>query len=267
MLANERRNRLLELVRRQGFASLPQLAAELGVSESTVRRDLDQLEESGAAQRIHGGVCYTGPSPKLTHFDQIQSRNWEKKRQIAQRAAELIEEGDTILLDGGSTTYELARLLTGRPLQVVTNSLPVANLFSSRPEAELIMVGGYLHSTSGVMVGEYAEAMLRNLKVRTAVISAAGVTETGLYNSNHMIASTQRAMIEAAEEVLLVADSTKFGRQSIAKVCDLTEIDHVVVDKHLETQWRDAIQAAAVGLTLAEDMPEDASTESTNHPS
>ena len=266
-MVSDRRRQLLEIVQRQGFASLPDLADRLQVSESTVRRDLTHLEQDGLARRTHGGAFYSGPSPHLSHFRNRQTAEWGKKRAIATAAELLIADSDALLLDGGSTTYELARLLTGRPLQVVTNSLPVANLFSSRPEAELIMVGGYLHSTSGVMVGEYAEAMLRNLKVRTAVISAAGVTETGLYNSNHMIASTQRAMIEAAEEVLLVADSTKFGRQSIAKVCDLTEIDHVVVDKHLETQWRDAIQAAAVGLTLAEDMPEDASTESTNHPS
>ena len=111
----------------EGVCVAPDLATQLQVSESTIRRDLDYLEESGSAQRTHGGVFYTGPSPKLMHFDQRQESHWEKKRQIGEAAGKLIEDGDTMLLDGGSTTYELARVLVGRPLQVVTNSLPVAN--------------------------------------------------------------------------------------------------------------------------------------------
>ena len=150
---DDRRTRLLELIRQRGFASLPALAEELAVSESTVRRDLDFLEESGVAQRTHGGVFYTGPSPKLAHFDQRQSLNWDKKRQIAVAASRLIEDDDTILLDGGSTTYELAQLLVGRPLQVVTNSLPVANLFTSSDNADLVFVGGYVHAQDRRVAG------------------------------------------------------------------------------------------------------------------
>ena len=100
MHPDERRGRILELVRQKGFASLPDLAGQLEVSESTVRRDVEHLEFSGSAQRTHGGVFYTGPSPKLPHFDQRQASNWELKRLIAQRAEQLIEEGDTVLLDG-----------------------------------------------------------------------------------------------------------------------------------------------------------------------
>lgn len=264
-MVSDRRKQLLEIVQRQGFASLPDLAERLQVSESTVRRDLTHLEQDGLARRTHGGAFYSGPSPHLSHFRNRQTAEWGKKRAIARAAEAMISDSVALLLDGGSTTYELARLLTGRPLQVVTNSLPVANLFSSRPEAELIMVGGYLQSTSGVMVGEYADAMLKNLKVGTAVISAAGVSETGLYNSNHMIASTQRAMIAAAEEVVLVADSTKFGRQSIAKVCDLTDIDHIVVDSHLDAKWSECVRAASLKLTLAADLPEEVNSSTTDH--
>lgn len=252
MLASERRNRLLELVRRQGFASLPQLASELGVSESTVRRDLDQLEESGVAQRIHGGVCYSGPSPKLTHFDQIQSRNWEKKRQIAQQAAGLIEEGDTILLGGGSTTYELAQLLVGRTLQVVTNSLPVANLFVHSDSVDLVFVGGYVHSKTGVSLGPYAIDMLRQLTGRRAVLSVGGVHGNGLFNSNLLLVETERAMIEAADEVLVLADSTKFGHSSLARLCDLDQIDAMVVDDCLEESWKVALQQANVQVHVAQ---------------
>ena len=196
MFAEERRSRLLEMVRVRGFASLPDLANELQVSESTIRRDLDFLEETGSAQRTHGGVFYTGPSPKIQHFDQRQKAQWEKKRLIAEAAGRLIEDGDTVLLDGGSTTYELARVLVGRPLQVVTNSLPVANLFTSSDSADLVLIGGYVHARTGVSLGPYANQMLADLNVRRAVLSVAGITDGGYYNSNLLLVETERAMMQ-----------------------------------------------------------------------
>jgi DeoR family transcriptional regulator, fructose operon transcriptional repressor len=251
MLAEERRSRLLELVRLRGFASLPDLAGELQVSESTVRRDLDALEQSGEARRTHGGVLYTGPSPKVPHFDDRQAMNWEKKRQIARRASALIEDGDTVLLDGGSTTYELARELVGRTLQIVTNSLPVASLFTASDRSDLVFVGGYVHARTGVTLGPYANQMLRELNVRRAVLSVAGINERGYYNSNLLLVETERAMMQAADEVLVVADSTKFGRSSLAHLCDLGQVGHLVVDAEISAAWQKRIREAGVNLVLA----------------
>jgi DeoR/GlpR family transcriptional regulator of sugar metabolism len=253
-LPDDRRSRLLELIRQRGFASLPALAEQLAVSESTVRRDLDFLEESGVAQRTHGGVFYTGPSPKLVHFDQRQSLNWDKKRQIAVAASQLIDDNDTILLDGGSTTYELAQLLVGRPLQVVTNSLPVANLFTSSESADLVFVGGYVHAKTGVSLGPYANQMLAGLNVRRAVLSVAGINERGCYNSNLLLVETERAMMNSAEEVIVVADSTKLGHTSLAHLCNLAEIDVLVSDHEITGEWRERIAAAEVDLVVAEQL-------------
>jgi DeoR/GlpR family transcriptional regulator of sugar metabolism len=251
MLTEERRSRLLELVRLRGFASLPELAGELRVSESTIRRDLDHLEESGTARRTHGGVFYTGPSPKLPHFEQRQALQWDRKRRIAVAAAELIEDGDTVLLDGGSTTYELAQLLVGRTVQVVTNSLPVASLFTASPTSDLVLVGGYVHQRSGVCLGPYANAMLATLNVRRAVLSVAGISERGCFNSNLLLVETEQAMMQSADEVIVVADSTKFGHQSLALMCPLDEIDKLVVDNGISEDWRSRIIAAGVELVVA----------------
>jgi len=253
-VTDDRRNRLLELIRLRGFASLPALAGALEVSESTVRRDLDFLEESGVAQRTHGGVFYTGPSPKLAHFDQRQALNWDKKRQIAVAASRLIDDNDTILLDGGSTTYELAQLLVGRPLQVVTNSLPVANLFTSSENADLVFIGGYVHAKTGVSLGPYANQMLAGLNVRRAVISVAGINERGCYNSNLLLVETERAMMTSAEEVIVVADSTKFDHTSLSRLCDLNEIDLLVTDYEISAAWRERLAAANVKLIVAESV-------------
>ncbi|MEX2121063.1 MAG: DeoR/GlpR family DNA-binding transcription regulator [Pirellulales bacterium] len=251
MLAEERRNRLLELVRTKGFVALPDLAGELRVSESTVRRDLDHLEESGSAKRTHGGVFYTGTSPKLPHFEERQPGQWDKKRLIAARAAELIEDGDTLLLDGGTTTYEVARLLVGRPLQIVTNSLPVANLFASSANTDLVLVGGYVYPRTGVSLGPYANEMLSALNVRRTVLSVAGVNDRGFFNSNLLLVETEQAMMKAADEVIVVADSSKFGRQSLALLCPLEAIDNLVVDHGISQEWQSKINAAGVNLVIA----------------
>jgi DeoR/GlpR family transcriptional regulator of sugar metabolism len=251
MLVEKRRIQLLELVRRHGFAALPDLAKAMGVSESTIRRDLAHLEREGTAQRTHGGAFYTGPSPNLPHFDLRQSTHWDKKRAIAHTAAALIQDGSAVLLDGGSTTYELARLLVGRPLQIVTNSLPVASLFTAAPGADLVVVGGYVHGSSGTMQGPHAERMIRSLNVRQAVISSAGINGRGLFNSNLQTASTEQAMLDAAEEVMAVIDSTKFGHQSLAHVCALDRIHRIVSDDGLADEWQWRLSSAGVALSIA----------------
>jgi len=261
MLAQERRTRLLELVRSRRFATLPELADQLDVSESTVRRDLDQLEDQGEAQRIHGGVLYTGSSPKLPHFDANQSVQWEKKKAIAAAAVELIEDGDSILLDGGSTTYEVARLLVGRPIHVVTTSLPVANLFASDGNSDLVLVGGNICPRSGVARGPYTDRMLAMVRVQKTLFSVAGVHDEGFFNNDLLLVETERAMMQAANEVIVVADSTKFGRQSLTHLCPLQAVHHLVVDDGVPDEWRERVRAAGVDLVVAGQFAEKAHAE------
>lgn len=252
MLVEERRDRLLEMIRLGRFASLPELAERLEVSESTVRRDLDLLEKQGTARRIHGGALYTGVSPKLPHFDQQQPAEWEKKRSIAAAAAGLIDDSDTILMDGGSTTYELARLLVGRPLHVVTTSLPVANLFAADAGSDLVLIGGNICPRSGVARGPYADRMLSSVRVRKTIFSVAGISDEGFFNNDLMLVETERAMMRAAAEVIVVADSTKFGRQSLTHLCPLDAVQHLVVDDGISPEWREKVRAAGVNLVVAE---------------
>ncbi len=229
----------------RGFAALDELVRELGVSESTVRRDLDALEEQGSARRTHGGVLYAGGMPRLAEFDERQPANWAAKRAIAAKAAEAIGDGETVLLDGGTTTYEVARLLVGRPLQVVTNSLPVANLFASESRSDLVLLGGYVSPRTGVCLGPYANELLGRLHVTTTVLSAAGVADEGLFNAHLLLAETEQAMLRAAGRVIVVADSSKFGKKSLTLVAPLSEIDLVVSDDGLSAEWRQKIAAAS----------------------
>ena len=249
---HERRGRLLDLIRVRGFAALEELVRELGVSESTIRRDLDALEEQGAAKRTHGGVLYAGGMPRLAEFDERQPSHWAAKRAIAVKAAEVINDGETVLLDGGTTTYEVARLLVGRSLQVVTNSLPVANLFASESRTDLVLLGGYVSPRTGVCLGPYANELLARLHVTTTILSAAGIADEGLFNAHLLLAETEQAMLRAAGRVVVVADSSKFGQKSLTLVSPLDAIDLVVSDNGLPDDWRQKIAAAGSQLIVAQ---------------
>ena len=255
MQNHNRRGRLLDIIRIRGFAALDELVCALGVSESTIRRDLDALEEQGSAKRTHGGVLYSGGMPRLAEFDERQPANWAAKRAIATLAAGVIEDGETVLLDGGTTTYEVARLLVGRSLQVVTNSLPVANLFASEARTDLVLLGGYVSPRTGVCLGPYANELLGRLHVTTTVLSAAGISEEGLFNAHLLLAETEQAMLKAASRVMVVADSSKFGRKSLTLVSGLDSIDIFVSDDGLPQRWHDIVRSANAQLVIA-DVPE-----------
>ena len=250
-MTDDRRSHLLEIVRTRGFASTQELVRDVEGSESTIRRDLEHFESLGEIKRTHGGVFYTGSEPKLAHFDRNQSQNIDKKREIAAFAAELVDDGDTILLDGGSTTFELAQQLSGRPLQVVTNSLPVSNLFIANHDADLVMLGGNVHLRTGTTIGPYANQMLGELNCRLAFLSVAGIHNDGFYNSNFLLVETEKAMMDAADEVIVIADSTKFGKKSLARLCELSSVQKLVVDSGIDDQWKEQITNAGVELIVS----------------
>jgi len=252
MFAEERRSRLLELVRVRRFAALPELTTVLDVSESTIRRDLDHLEEQGSIRRIHGGVLYAGDSAMLPDFEARQTAEIDQKRAIARAAVDLIADGESVVLDGGSSTYEVARLLLGRSLHIVTTSLAVANLIAPDTRSELVLIGGNICPRTGVARGPYADNMLRQVRASKAILSVAGIKEDGLFNNNLLLVATEQAMMEAADEVIVVADSTKFGRQSLGHLCPLEKIDRIVVDGGIPKNWQETVTAAGVDLLIAE---------------
>ena len=262
MLAESRRRLLLDRIARQGFATLDELVKSLGVSESTVRRDLEALDSAGSVRRTHGGAMLAEAgsprppadkaSPPLPAFDDRAGTMLAEKRAIGRATAALIDDGDTILLDGGTTTLEVARALLGRPVQVVTNSLPIAQLAATCKEMDLILIGGYVYPRTGVALGPLAVATMQNIRVRRAILGAGGIVAEGLYNSNLLLVEAERQMMACGQEVIIVADHTKFGRLSLAFLCGLDEVDAVVVDQGIGAADRVLLEAAGVPLHLAE---------------
>jgi len=248
MILDERRERILEVVEEKGFVSLHDLTSRFSASESTVRRDLEYLDSIGQIRRTRGGAAYVGDS--LTPFTDRVSINATQKQQIAKLAAGLVEPGEAVLLDGGTTTLEVARYLIGKPLQVVTNSLPIVNLLINQPEIDLTVIGGYVHPKTGVALGPQAVAALGNIHVRRLIMSVGGITERGLYNSNSLLVDTERQMIAAAEEVVVVADSEKLGHSALAHLCPLSDVDRCVVDSGVTDDWRRIFEEAHVELII-----------------
>ncbi|MGC1275453.1 MAG: DeoR/GlpR family DNA-binding transcription regulator [Planctomycetaceae bacterium] len=249
MLLDERRRRILEAIEERGFISLHDLTDRFPASESTLRRDLEHLDRIGQIRRTRGGAAYVGDS--LTTFEDRTVEAAPQKRRIAAAVAELIQPGETVLLDGGTTTCEVAKALAGKPLHVVTNSLPIASLLVNRSEVELLFVGGYLYPKTGVALGALAVSALSGIRVRRLVMSAGGLTEDGLFNTNSLLVETERQMIAAAEEVIVACDSSKFGRPALAQIAPLSAAGRIVTDEGITAHWRDVFEREGIELIVA----------------
>jgi len=251
MLAETRRRLLLDLVQRQGFASLDELVKSLGVSESTVRRDLEMLDLAGAIKRTHGGAVSSDEVRALPALEDRASTATAEKQAIGRAAAALIEDGDAVLLDGGTTTLEVARALLGRPLQVVTNSLPIAQLLTTSQPIDLILIGGYVYPRTGVALGPLAIATMQRIRVRKAILGVGGIVTDGIYNANLLLVETERQMMSCGQEVMIVADHTKFGRLALARLCGLDEVRHLVVDSGVPDDYRILLESSGVTIHVA----------------
>lgn len=251
MTGDARRQQLSELLAQRGHVELSVLVAELGVSESTIRRDLSQLEEEGTVRRTHGGAVFVSDRFAALNYDVRASTAVSEKLAIGQAAAALVTEGETILLDGGTTTFEIARQLMGRTLQVVTNSLPIAHLLSAAPNIELNMIGGYIYPRTGVALGPLSLQALASLHVNKAFMGVAGITEDALFNANVLMVETEVQMMSCADEVVLAVDHSKFGRRGLARLCGWERINRVVADAGLDQKWRKVMCDAGVELIVA----------------
>jgi len=249
--ADERRQHVIEFLARKGFVELSALVEELGVSESTVRRDLTQLESEGVIRRTHGGAVFVSDRFSVLSFAARESAARDEKMAIGREAARLVNDGETVLLDGGTTTFQVARHLAGRSVQVVTNSLPIANLLSSDAEVELVFVGGYIYPRTGVALGPLAIETLSKVHGNKAFMGAAGIVESGLYNANMLMVEAERRMIESSDEVIIVADHTKFGKRALAQMGTWDEVDGVVTDAGLDPGWRSTLRDKGVSVVLA----------------
>jgi DeoR/GlpR family transcriptional regulator of sugar metabolism len=184
-------------------------------------------------------------------FDWQSARMAEEKKRIAAIAAHLVEDGQTVILDGGSTVAAVARSLKNHSLHIVTNSLPIAEVFHESREVEVTLTGGYLYPRLRVMLGPLCEQMLGSVTADVLVMGIGGATEAGFSNNNALVVSHQRKMIEAARKVIIVADHTKFGRGAVIYLAPLDIADIVVSDIALAPGYQDLLHSYGAEVLLA----------------
>lgn len=237
MLVAERYDKIVQLVNERGSIRVTELSELCQVTEETIRRDLDRLEQAGRLRRSHGGaVSVKDQQPEIPYFEREVMRADEKKR-IAEEAVKLIQPKDRILLDASTTAWYMAASMPDIPLTVLTNSIKVAMELSSKEKIEVISTGGILASRSLSYVGPLAERSLDAYHVDKAFFSCKGVhLERGISESNELQARIKHKMVGMADQVILLADSSKFGVQAFTHVADLSDIHTIITDGRVSSE-------------------------------
>lgn len=252
LLNEERRRAILNTLNRDGRVLVKDLAEEFQISQITIRKDLEVLQGRGLLHRTHGGAL-TPPSGALSDpsVQEKEKLHRAEKMRIAQAAVRLVEEGQSILLDSGTTTMAIARALRHfRTLTVITNAINIAAELANT-EIEVILTGGTVRKNSFSLVGYLAEETLRHLSADTLFLGVDGFeTRLGLSTPNLQEASVNRVMVEISQRVVAVCDSSKFGRRSLSTIVPPNAIHHVITDKKITKTDIQNLKDAGVAVTL-----------------
>jgi DeoR family glycerol-3-phosphate regulon repressor len=246
-----RQTEILRVAREKGSAGIAELARLLGVSLETVRRDIRPLADSGELAKVHGAVKMpfaTGEAP----FERRLRENAAEKRLIVRHAADLVNDGDSVMLDTGTTTSMLAReLLRKRSLTVVTNSSDIARILATVNGNTVYMAGGELHGDNGAAFGASAVEFIERFKVRHAFISIAAIDpQMGLMDFHLAEAEFARTVLKRGKRRMVVSDHTKFDRTALVKVCDFADIDLLITDRLPSNEITEALARSGTELSV-----------------
>lgn len=236
MLPNQRREKILEMIREDGHAKVLQLSQIFKVSEVTIRQDLEKLEADGYVAREHGGAFLKDIGLNVKKIALQNQEHLAQKAAIAKKSLEMIDDGDTIILDSGSTTTEIAKLIGGyKNLTVITNSLNIALILGADPEINLVLTGGEFKAPTLSLTGQKAADFFNDLHVDKLFLATAGITlKSGLTYPSISDIVVKRSMIESANLTYVVADSSKIGKSSFASLGALSLIDYLIIDSDIK---------------------------------
>lgn len=251
MQLEERQARIMHYLSKVEFASLEELSTQVDVSVSTVRRDLSILEAAGVLRRTHGGARLTYPRSDEFKFTARTVQQQAEKEAIGKACVELLELNQTVILDAGSTVFHVAQFIEDKLAHIVTNSLPVANLYAGTSRLEVVLSGGVIYPRLGVLVGPLAVETFTKIRADVAIMSGGGISLDGISNSHGLLIEIQRAMINAVQKVIFCMDHTKFGRLSVSPLCDLDEVDAVVTDSKAPAELVEALRGRGVEIVIA----------------
>ena len=248
----ERHNRILALLQQNGSISVVQLAELFKVSEVTIRKDLSFLEQQKKLYRTHGSAILISPYISDRHVNEKEKKNVAEKRAIGAKAASLVAQDDSIIIASGTTMAFLAREI--KPvghLTVITAAVPVTSILSQDTNVDVIQLGGITRSSSVSVVGPFAEQMLGNFNCSKLFVGVDGI-EFGLTTTNMLEAALNRVMMNAAQKVIVLADSSKFGRRGFSKICDLEAVDRIITDNGIQPLYLDRLRERGIEVIVVD---------------
>ncbi|MGA2490085.1 MAG: DeoR/GlpR family DNA-binding transcription regulator [Anaerolineales bacterium] len=249
----DRQLQILQLLERRQRISVAELCDRFEISEATARRDLENLASQGKLQRVHGGAIVLTQVPPEHPILQRQKEQADEKMRIGQAAAALVQAGETIFLGSGTTVLEVARLLRGRQnLTVLTNSLPVVNALAGAEGITVICLGGMLRASELSFIGHITEQALAEVRADKVFMGTRAISlEYGLTHEYLPETMTDRLILKAGKEIIVLADHTKFGRAATVRLAPLESIHTIVTDAGTPQDFIDAVQKRGIHIVLS----------------
>jgi DeoR/GlpR family transcriptional regulator of sugar metabolism len=249
ILPEERKNEILNKLKRAGKVTVTDLAKQFNISEETIRRDLTILEEKGSLKKVYGGAIATIFQSGEPPFSQRTTVNQIEKIKIGKKAAELISDGDVIVIDVGTTTVEFAHFIQNKKnITILTNSIPVSTVLTeslnqNKFTGEILLLGGQIDPKQQSVSGRLTEQMLNEFNIDKAFISAGGVSiQNGVSNYHLNESLVSRIMVDVSKQIILLADHSKLGVDTFCKVCPLEKVDMIVCDQPFPDTWKNDLK-------------------------
>lgn len=255
MTKEERHTYILEQLMKQSSVQVSELAELLNVSSVTIRKDLTELEKNGRLYRSHGKAILINPFANNRSVNEKESLNAEEKQLIGMEAAQLVVPNDSILLASGTTIHALARnLRPANKLTVVSASLQATEFLAENENIDIIQIGGNVRHSSLSVVGQYSEMILRSCSFSKLFLGVDGIDlEFGISTTDMREAELNREMIHTAQKIIVLADSSKFGRRGFARICGMDDVDMIITDAHVSPTIAAAIEELGIDLVIAGD--------------
>jgi len=261
MHSAERARFILQTLKQRGFISLRDLEKQLSESAATIRRDLRQLENRGLVERVHGGVKSTRDQPEISNwtlggvpFNENVQRHRPQKQAIGRAAAKLCNPGEGVMIDGGSTTLQMCPHLAGLNLQVLTNSLHIANALLTQPGTGVLLPAGQVFSEQSIILSAAGDDGMPSFYAPRLFLGAAALGSAGLMQADIFLVASERRLIDRADEIIVMVDSSKFDGPSGHVVCALEEIDIVITDSGVSAARIALLEKANVQVIVASDF-------------
>ncbi|HVY98354.1 MAG TPA: DeoR/GlpR family DNA-binding transcription regulator [Dongiaceae bacterium] len=257
MLQRQRHHMICEIVATQGVATVPDLMARLGASRATVARDIQMLSLAGRLRKVRGGAEAMHGAPALAepNFDTNQLRNRALKRAIAREAAELCQPGESIIMDGGTTTFAMTEFIAGRDLQVLTNSFRIAEYLMKRGQTRVILPGGEIFREQGLILSPFDDDAIARFVATKIFIGAMAITQHGLMQTDPLLIRAEQKLIRQADTMVVLVDSSKFRSRGSLILCPLARINTIITDDGIDHGTHRMLTDAGINVIIARTQP------------